>query len=71
MINKTDLKSLPLLVPNQVSSGAHSLGNFDVSSLHAVGSYNLITNVTYMVEQGIGYAFCLANLINTAGRNLK
>ena len=66
-----ELKNLPILVPNQVSSGAHNLGKYDVIELNAVGSYNLITNATYMVEQGIGYAFCLANLVNTAGRNLK
>lgn len=70
-IGLNDLKTLPILIPNQVSSGAHDLGNFDVSELNIVGSYNLITNATYMVEQGIGYAFCLADLVNTAGRNLK
>lgn len=70
-IDLNALKTLPILVPNQVSSGAHDLGNFDVSELNIVGSYNLITNATYMVEQGIGYAFCLADLVNTAGRNLK
>lgn len=71
MISAKDLKKLPILVPNQVLSGAHELGGFDVSALNAVGSYNLITNATYMVEQGIGYAFCLADLVNTEGRNLN
>lgn len=66
-----ELKQLPVLVPNQVSSGAHDLDGFDAAALNAVGSYNLITNATYMVEQGIGYAFCLADLVNTAGRNLR
>lgn len=70
-IGLNELKGLPILVPNQVSSGGHDLGDFDISSLSAVGSYNLITNATYMVEQGIGYAFCLSNLINTADRDLK
>ncbi len=71
MISEKELKKFPVLVPNQVLSGAHDLGDFDVSTLNAVGSYNLITNATYMVEQGIGYAFCLADLVNTEGRNLK
>jgi len=71
MISAKDLKKLPILAPNQVLSGAHELGGFDVSTLNAVGSYNLITNATYMVERGIGYAFCLADLVNTEGRNLK
>lgn len=66
-----ELKNLPILIPNQVSAGSHDLGDFDVSSLRIVGSYNLATNVTYMVEQGLGYAFTLANLVNTSGRNLK
>lgn len=65
------LKELPILIPNQVSAGSHDLGDFDVRSLRIVGSYNLATNVTYMVEQGLGYAFTLANLVNTNGRNLK
>lgn len=70
-ISLDELKKLPVLVPYQVSSGAHNLGGFPVGALNVVGNYNLITNVTYMVEQGIGYAFCLANLVNTQGRNLK
>lgn len=71
MVSVQELKELPILVPNQVLSGAHNLGSFDAGVLNAVGSYNLITNATYLVEQGVGYAFCLANLVNTAGRNLK
>lgn len=67
----TELHSLPILVPNQVLSGAHDLGDFDAGLLNPVGSYNLITNATYLVEQGVGYAFCLANLVNITGRNLK
>lgn len=70
-ISFEELKALPILIPNQVASGAHDLGNFNVSALRIAGSYNLVTNVTYMVEQGLGYAFTLADLVNTEGRNLK
>lgn len=70
-ISIEELSTLPILVPQQANSGAQNLGTFDPGMIHAVGSYNLITNATYMVEQGLGYAFALANLVNTEGRNLK
>lgn len=70
-ISFNELKEYPILIPSRASSGARDPGRYDLSSINAVGSYNLITNATYMVEQGIGYAFCLANLVNTEGRNLK
>lgn len=70
-ISLDEIEKLPIIIPNQVASGAHDLGDFDISVLHTVGSYNLVTNATYMVEQGLGYAFCLDNLVNTQGRNLK
>lgn len=69
-ISLNELTDLPILLPNQISSGEHNLGIFDAGFLNIVGKYNLITNATYMVEQGIGYAFTLANLVNTEGRNL-
>ena len=70
-ISMIDLENFPLLLPAQMASDSQNLGDFDAHGLHAVGSYNLITNATYMVEQGIGYALCLADLVNTEGRNLK
>ena len=43
----------------------------DYDSLNIVATYNLIYNATFMVEQGMGYAFCLGNLVSTDGnRNL-
>lgn len=70
-LSPEELQGLPIIIPNQVSAGTHDLGDFDVSGLRIVGSYNLATNVTYMVEEGLGYAFTLDNLVNTNGRNLK
>ena len=44
----------------------------DYSSMNIVATYNFIYNATFMVEKDIGYALCLANLVNTEGsRNLK
>ena len=43
----------------------------DSKKQRIVGSYNLITNATYMVEQGLSYALCLADLVNTEGRSLR
>lgn len=42
----------------------------DESVLNIVATYNLIYNATFLVERGIGYALCLAQLVNTKGRNL-
>lgn len=66
------LKSLPLLMAEQTFSGHQELEWFgaDYSSMNIVATYNLIYNATFLVERGIGYALCLANLVNTEGRNL-
>lgn len=69
-ISLEELSGLPVLIPAQIAGGTHDLGGIDLGMIRAVGSYNLITNATYMVEQGLGYAFCLADLVNTKGRNL-
>ena len=34
---------------------------------HIAATYNLIYNASLMVEDGVGYALCFDNLINTAG----
>lgn len=64
---------LPLIFPGRMYeeskySGWHSIRYED---LNVVASYNLISNCTYMVEQGMGYAVTIENLVNTQGRNLK
>lgn len=66
-----DLKELPVLISRQTASGTQNLGDFNPEIINPVGSYNLVTNATFLVEQGFGYAFALANLVNTEGRNLK
>lgn len=68
-----DLQGLPLIFADQTYSGRQHLDWFGANydSLNIVATYNLIYNATFMVEQGIGCAFCLKNLVNTAeNRNL-
>ena len=67
------MKKLPLIFAQQTFSGHQQLEWFgiDYASLNVVATYNLIYNATFMVEKGMGYALCLANLVNTEGeRNL-
>lgn len=64
---------LPLIFPARMYeeckySGWHGIKH---SELNVVSTYNLISNVTFMVEQGFGYALALEGLVNTKGRNLK
>lgn len=68
-----DLKSLPLIFPDQPYYGHQQLDWFgaDYDSLNIVATYNLIYNATFLVERGIGYALCLKDLVNLDGnRNL-
>lgn len=71
-IKVEELKDLPLIFSRQTFSGQQMLDHIgvDPSSLNMVADYNLIFNATFMVEKGMGYALCLDNLVNTAGRNL-
>lgn len=72
-INIDQLKELPLIVSNQSYSGNQEFDTYGINYdlLDIVGTYNLINNATYMVEQNIGYALCLDRLVNTANRNLE
>lgn len=71
-INIDQLKTLPIILPDQTFFGHQDLDWFgnDESVFHVVATYNLIYNATFLVEHGIGVALCLADLVNTAGRNL-
>ena len=71
-INIDQLKSLPIILPDQTFCGHQDLDWFgtDQSVFHVVATYNLIYNATYLVEHGIGYALSLDRLVNTKGRNL-
>lgn len=70
VINIDQLKSLPMILAHQTFSGHQDLDWFGKDVLHVVATYNLIYNATYFVEHHLGYALCLARLVNTRGRNL-
>ena len=68
-----DLARVPLVFPNQPYTGHQRLDLFglDLAELHIVATYNLLTNATFLVERGLGYAFCIDGLVDTEGsRNL-
>ena len=72
-VSVADLYNIPLIFSGQTYAGHQRLEWFgvDYDSLNIVATYNLIYNATFMVEQGMGYAFCLGNLVSTDGnRNL-
>ena len=72
-VSVADLYNIPLIFSAQTYAGHQRLEWFgvDYDSLNIVATYNLIYNATFMVEQGMGYAFCLGNLVSTDGnRNL-
>ncbi|WP_367940970.1 LysR family transcriptional regulator [Enterocloster citroniae] len=72
-VSIADLYNIPLIFSAQTYAGHQRLEWFgvDYDSLNIVATYNLIYNATFMVEQGMGYAFCLGNLVSTDGnRNL-
>lgn len=68
-----DIERQPLIFPKQAYTGHENLGWFGTKyqSLNIVATYTLIYNATFMVEQGMGVAFCLNNLVDITGsRNL-
>lgn len=64
-----DVAGLPLitsrqsLVKNEIAGW---LGR-GFEELNVVATYNLLFNATLLVEEGVGYALCIAGLINTSG----
>ena len=71
-INIDQLKTLPVILPEQASARHQELERFstDPPVINITATYNLIYNATFLVERGIGYALCLDRLVNTKGRNL-
>ncbi len=66
------LAGLPLLVSQQTHHGLARTEWFgrEYGHFHVVATYNLIYNATHLVEQGLGYAFCLDGLVDAESRNL-
>lgn len=67
-----DLINTPLIFSEQSLSNNELSGWFHgkMERLNIVATYNLIHNATYLVEEGIGYAIIIDNLVNTDGREL-
>lgn len=67
-----DLWDKPLILSRQMDnkSGLYRWLGKEPSELRTVATYNLIYNASLMVDEGMGYAFTLAKLVNTTGTNL-
>ena len=72
VITIDDILDIPLIMSDQNIGSNEMLAWYQDKSdrLNIVARYNLIYNATHMVEQDLGYAMCIENLVNTAGRNL-
>ena len=62
----------PLILSRQADnkSGLYRWLGREPAQLNTVATYNLIYNASLMVDEGMGYAFTLDKLVNTAGSNL-
>lgn len=71
-VTPQDLWEKPLILSRQVGnkSGLYRWLKREPTDLHTVATYNLIYNASMLVEEGMGYAFTLDKLVNTAGRSL-
>lgn len=71
-ITLDDLNDLPLIFSQQThhSTARTSWFGRKYEQYQIVATYNLLYNATHLVEQGIGYAFCLDGLADINGRNL-
>lgn len=71
-VTPQDLWDKPLILSRQVGnkSGLYRWLKREPTDLHTVATYNLIYNASMLVEEGMGYAFTLDKLVNTAGRSL-
>lgn len=68
-IRPEDLWNVPLLGSRQRLVGGDIARwiKKDYEKLHLIATYNLIYNAALMVDEGVGYALCLDNLVNTTG----
>ena len=71
-VTPEDLWDKPLILSRQVGnkSGLYRWLQRDPADLNTAATYNLIYNASLMVEEGMGYAFTLDKLVNTAGRSV-
>ncbi len=71
IISPEDLINKPLIVSRQIlrDNNLTSIFGCNKDELNIVGSYNLLLNGSLMVEEGLGYAICFDNIINTTGKS--
>lgn len=64
-----DLWDKPLIISRQAfhSSELQKFLQRETDKLNIVGTYNLLFNGSLMVDDGMGYALCLNNIINVSG----
>ena len=72
IISPEDLLNKPLIVSRQIlrDNNLTSIFGCNKDELNIVGSYNLLFNGSLMVEEGLGYAMCFDNIINTTGKSI-
>ena len=66
-----DLEDIPLLASRQTMMMREFSGQLgrDLHSLNVIATYNLIYNAAIFVEEGLGSAITLENLVNTSGNS--
>lgn len=71
-VTMDDLSELPLIFAQQTHHSTARTEWFGgrYERFNIVATYNLLYNATHLVEQGVGYAFCLDGLADTENRNL-
>lgn len=71
-ITPDDMRNIPILCSRQALERNELSGwlGYDSKQLNIFSTHNLIRNVIIMVEEGLGCAICLADLVNTNGTNL-
>lgn len=68
VVRSKDLFGLPLIISDQamVKNEISGWAGGRYNKLNIVATYNLLFNASLMVEEGVGYALCLDNIIKTS-----
>lgn len=71
-VTPSDMKNISVLCSRQALEQNELSGwlGYDSKKLSIFSTHNLIRNVVIMVEEGLGSAICLSDLVNTNGTNL-
>lgn len=71
-VTPLDIQNIPILCSRQALEQNELSGwlGYDSKQLNVFSTHNLIRNVIIMVEEGLGCAISISNLVNTNGTNL-